>query len=38
NWRLPLADGSGKQVLLDDALGSEPAMLIALALGYRSLP
>ncbi|MDQ1688471.1 MAG: 4-alpha-glucanotransferase [Frankiaceae bacterium] len=38
NWRLPLADGSGKQVLLDDALGSEAAMLIALALGYRSLP
>jgi 4-alpha-glucanotransferase len=38
NWRLPLADGSGRRVLLEEALSSEPAMMLALALGYRSLP
>lgn len=36
NWRQRLRDGAGKPVLLEDALGSEAAMLIAAALGYRS--
>jgi 4-alpha-glucanotransferase len=38
NWRLPLADGSGRRVPLEEALSSEAALLIALALGYRSVP
>ena len=36
NWRQRLRDGAGKPVLLEEALGSEPAMLIAAALGYGS--
>jgi len=36
NWRQRLRDGAGKPVLLEEALGSEAAMLIAAALGYGS--
>lgn len=36
NWQQRLRDGAGKPVLLEEALGSEAAMLIAAALGYGS--